>query len=78
MTDKNVQAGPEYFLGIRDPFAMASWGLVTAGDGSAIPPAAGVAFWRAPDVSAVPGLTMAGDRATGPATCWEALYAPTS
>lgn len=64
MTDKNVHTDSEYFLGIRDPFAMASWGLVIAGDGSAIPPAAGVALWRTPDVCAVPGLTMAGGRAT--------------
>jgi hypothetical protein len=68
MTDRNVQADPEHFLGKRDPFAMASWALVTAGDGSVIPPAAGVAHLRTPDVSAVPGLmTMAGGRATAPA-----------
>jgi hypothetical protein len=67
MTDKNVQADPGYFLGIRDPFAMASWRLVIAGDGSVIPHAAGVALWRTPDVSAVPALTMAGGRATAPA-----------
>jgi capsular polysaccharide biosynthesis protein len=66
ITEKAVQAVPQYFLGIRDPFAMASWGLVIAGDGSVIQPAAGVALWRSPDLSAVPGLAMAEGRATAP------------